>query len=183
MSKPDETPTDEQVAVPPVESFAGNWYVLHTKARNEKAVAEDLEMLRIQHFLPLVRYRRVHGGRVRRVSIPLFPGYVFLCGDEEDRLAALRTRRVANVLHVPDQARLRDDLRQILRIVESVHPVDLYPRIRKGARCRVLRGSLAGLEGVVLRRKGPWSVYVGVHFLGQSAELEIDPGDLMILDD
>jgi len=167
----------------PVEFFKGLWYVLHTKARNEKAVAEDLARLRIQHFLPLVRYRRVQGGRVRRVSLPLFPGYVFLCGGEEERLAALRTRRVANVLQVPDQARIQSDLGHIWRVVESEHPVDLYPRIRKGARCRVLRGSLAGLEGVVIRRKGPWSVYVGVDFLGQSAELEIDPAELMILDD
>lgn len=98
-------------------------------------------------------------------------------------MSALRTRRVANVLAVPDQARIRFDLGQIWRVVESEAPVDLYPRIRKGARCRVVRGSLSGLEGVVIRRKRPWSVFVGVDFLGQSAELEIDPADLMILDD
>jgi len=143
---------------------------------------EDLKKLGIQHFLPLVRYRRVYGGKVRRVSIPLFPGYVFLCGRDEDRVQALRTRRVANVLHVADQEQLKHDLRQIHRVIESDEPIDLYPRLRKGARCRVTGGSLAGLEGVVIRRKGPWRVYVGVKFVGQSAELEIDPAFLMILD-
>lgn len=168
---------------PPMPSFTGRWFVLHTKSRQEKAVAQDLETLGIQHFLPLVRHRRVRDGRVRRSSLPLFPGYIFLCGQEEDRLAALKTRRVANVLQVPDQSRLRTDLRQVWRVVQSELPVDLYPRIRKGAKCRVIRGSLSGLEGAVIRRKGPWSVYVGVAFLGQSAELEIDPADLMILDE
>ncbi len=91
--------------------------------------------------------------------------------------------RVANVLLVADQEQLRSDLRQIHRVVESEEPVDLYPKLRRGASCRVVRGSLAGLEGVVIRRKGPWRVYVGVAFLGQSAELEIDPSDLMLLDD
>lgn len=183
MSSTVQAATQAPLIEPPAHLMAGHWFVLHTKARQEKAVAGDLETLGIQHFLPLVKYRRIQGGRVRRSSVPLFPGYIFLCGDEEDRLAALRTRRVANVLQVPDQVRLKSDLSHIWRVVDSEHPVDLYPRLRKGTRCRVTRGSLSGLEGVVIRRKGPWSVYVGVAFLGQSAELEIDPADLMILDD
>ena len=80
------------------------------------------------------------------------------------------------------QERLKADLRDIQRVVESDEPVDLYPRLREGCRCRVTRGSLVGLEGVVLRRRGMWRVFIGVHFLGQSAELEIDPVQLEILD-
>ena len=165
-----------------IDAFEGRWFVLHTRARQEKAVAEDLGRLNIRHFLPLVRYRRIHGGRVRPVSIPLFPGYVFMCGRDEDRVAALRTHRVANILSVADQERLKADLRQIQRVVESNEPVDLFPRLRKGTRCRVIRGTLSGIEGVVLRRRGPWRVYVGVDFVGQSAELEIDPSFLAIID-
>ena len=166
----------------PVDMLQGRWWVLHTKARNEKALSDDLRRLHIQHFLPLVRCRRSYAGRAREVTIPLFPSYVFLCGGEEDRLASLKTNRIANVLDVPDQDRLKVDLRQIQRVVESSKPVDLYPRLRKGCRCRVVRGSLAGLEGVVIRRPHLWRVYVGVDFLGQSAELEIDPTLLEILD-
>lgn len=165
-----------------IDTMAGRWWVLHTRARNEKALAADLDRLRVQYFLPLVERRRTYGGRVVQVSIPLFPGYLFLCGDEEDRLGALKTNRLANVLEVVDQDRLKDDLRHIYRIVASKEPVDLYPRLRRGCRCRVIKGTLAGLEGVVLRRRGPWRVYVGVEFLGQSAELEIDSMLLEVID-
>lgn len=165
-----------------VDTFVGKWWVLHTRARNEKAVAAALGRLGVQCFLPLVRYGRTYGGRVRRVDIPLFPGYVFLCGGADARLAALQTNRVANVLEVADQDRLKADLRQIARIIESEHPVDLYPALRSGSRCRVIAGSLSGLEGVVLRRRGPWRVYVGVEFVGQSAELEIDSALLEIIE-
>lgn len=89
---------------------------------------------------------------------------------------------MAQVLEVADQARMRYDLAQIQRVVESDMPVDLYPRLRVGARCRVRAGSLMGLEGVVLRRRGPWRVYVSVQFVGQSAELEIEPDLLELLD-
>jgi len=160
----------------------GRWWVLHTRSRNEKALAADLDRLHVRHFLPLVERRRRYGGRVLPVQIPLFPGYLFLCGSPEDRLSALRTNRIANVLEVTDQDRLRTDLRHIYRVVKSSEPVDLYPRLHRGCRCRVIKGTLAGLEGVVIRRRGPWRVYVGVEFLGQSAELEIDPMLLEVLD-
>jgi transcription antitermination factor NusG len=172
----------ENIRPVPIDTLEGRWWVLHTRARNEKAVAASLEKLRINHFLPLVEHRRIYSGRVHLVKIPLFPGYVFLCGGSEDRLAALRTNRIANVLEVGDQERLKTDLRHIQRVVESNEPVELYPRLRRGCRCRVTSGVLAGLEGVVLRRRGPWRVYVGVEFLGQSAELEIDPMLLEVID-
>ena len=165
-----------------VDSFVGRWWVLHTRSRNEKKVAEHLARRGIQHFLPLARCRRTYGGKTKDVSIPLFPGYVFLCGRLEDRYEALRTNRVANVLEVSSQDQLKYDLRQIERVLQSDSPVDLYPRLKKGARCRVIGGSLKGLEGVVLCRRGPWRFYVGVHLIGQSAELEIDSRMLDVLD-
>lgn len=167
---------------PAIEACTGLWYVLHTRARNEKATASDLARLGVVHFLPLIRYRRLYGGKRRRVEIPLFPGYLFMCGDRAAREAALRTNRVAQVLDVSDQDKLRFDLQQIHRVVTSEETVDFYPKLKRGTRCRVTGGSLAGLEGVVLRRSGPWRVFVGVEFLGQSAELEIDPTFLSIIE-
>ncbi len=165
-----------------IESFAGRWWVLHTKSRNEKAVSVELAHSKIDHFLPLVTRKRVYGSRVRRVELPLFPGYVFLCGGDADRVAALRTRRIANVLEVSDQERFKTDLVQIQRVVESSEQIGLYPKLKEGARCRVIGGGLIGIEGIVLKRRGPWRVYVGVQFLGQSAELEIDSDLLEVLD-
>lgn len=164
------------------EATDGLWWVLHTRSRNEKAVAADLDRKGIRNYLPLISRRRTSSGRHRVVHIPLFPGYVFLLGGEEERLAALKTNRVARILEVRDQKQLRADLSNIRRVVQSDEPVDLYPSLTEGSRCRVTSGTLSGLEGVVLRRRGIWRVYVGVEFLGQSAELEIDPALLEMID-
>lgn len=166
----------------PLGDFIGQWWVLHTKSRNEKSVAADLSNHGIAHFLPLAKCVRRFGARVRHVEIPLFPGYVFLCGTEADRVAALRTHRVAYAISVPDQAHLLADLQQIWLVVSSGEPVNLFPQLQEGSRCRVLEGSLRGLEGVVLKRTGPWRVYVAVRFLGQSVELEIDPSRLELIE-
>lgn len=179
-----EKPTlpSDPARVPPLENYVGRWSVLHTRARNEKSVAATLARLHVQHFLPLVSHNRSYSGRSRRTEIPLFPGYVFLCGGEEDRLVALKTNRVANVLEVADQEQLKHDLRHIYWAVQGNEPIDLYPGLIAGRRCRVTSGSFVGLEGVVIRRRGAWRVYVGVEFLGQSAELEIDLALLEVID-
>ncbi len=166
----------------PIDAYTGRWWVVHTKSRSEKALAADLDKRAIGYFLPLVRIRRSHGGRSVRVELPLFPSYLFLCGGEEERYATLMTHRVARVISVVDQEGLKNELRHIHRMTTSDEAVDLYPGLRRGRRCRVLRGSLAGLEGVVLRRRNACRVSVGVEVLGQSAELEIDPSLLEVIE-
>lgn len=166
----------------PVDTYQGDWWVVHTKARHEKALADDLARLHIDFFLPLVDVRRKCCGRVIPRRLPLFPCYLFLCGGEEERYATLQTHRVANVIPVVDQERIRRELGQIWQIIASRHAVDMYPALKRGRRCRILSGALAGIEGVVLRRRDVCRVYVGVEVLGQSAELEIDPALLEVID-
>lgn len=166
----------------PVDLHPGPWWVVHTRSRQEKALAADLDRIGIGCFLPLVTVRRRYGGRTCQLRIPLFPSYLFMCGGEDHRYATLMTHRAASVIHVIDQERLKHELRQIVRVTASEGPVDLYPGLRCGRRCRVVAGSLAGLEGIVLRRRDMCRVYVGVEALGQSAELEIDPSLLEVIE-
>lgn len=160
----------------------GNWWLVHTKARQEKALAAHLDTLGIHYFLPLAEVRRRCGGRITEVQIPLFPGYLFLSGGCEERQATLRTNRVANVIEVADQQRLVTDLRQIHRLTSNGAAVDVYPGLRRGRRCRITGGSLKGLEGVILRRRGVCRVSIAVDVLGQSAEVEIDGSLLEVIE-
>jgi len=165
-----------------IDRFVGRWWAIYTRARNEKIVAAFLDAAEVSYFLPIVRHGRSTRARVQYVDLPLFPGYLFICGDSHARLAALKTNRVAKVLEVSDQEKLKSDLAQIHRLLDSGEPVDLFPNLCRGARCRVRSGVLAGLEGVVLRRRGMWRVYISVEFIGQSAELEVDSAMVEIID-
>lgn len=164
------------------DAFGGYWWLVHTKSRQEKALADHLEKMAIGYFLPLVEMKRKYGKRVFHLQVPLFPGYLFLQGGHDERYAVLMTHRAAKVIDVVDQERLKTELRHVQCVVMSDEPVDLFPMIKRGRRCRVVKGSLAGLEGVVVRRRSTCRVYIGVEALGQSAELEIDPALLEIID-
>ena len=148
--------------------------MLQTRARNEKVVADALERQQVRHYLPLARMDRTWGGRRVSVTLPLFPGYLFLEGGADACEAAWKTRRVAKILPVNDQDRLRAELRHVQQVVESGVEVDLHPALEVGRRCRVTGGTLKGLEGVVMRRRRRSRLHIAVTMLGQSAVVEID---------
>lgn len=160
----------------------GRWWVLQTRARHEKVVAAALARQGMAHYLPLVRRRRIHGGRRATVELPLFPGYVFLSGEAAACEAAWQTRRVSKILRVHDQRGLQAELRHVQQLVESDEAAALYPTLVAGRRCRVVSGSLRGIEGVVLRRRRTCRLYLAVTILGQSAVVEIDGGLLEAID-
>jgi transcription antitermination factor NusG len=160
----------------------GRWWVLHTRARNEKHVASKLAQHRVLHYLPLVQVHHTYAKRKVAFSVPLFPGYVFLCGEHGDCDAARRTHRVANILYVEDQRRLRAELQHVHRAIAGSRTVELFPSLQVGQRCRITSGALAGLEGIVVRQGRHCRMYLSVSALGQSASVEVDAALLEVID-
>ena len=175
-------PTAADEVAPAIDRFEGRWWLVHTKPRNEKALAEELARRNIDCFLPLAYVKRRYGRRTIAVHIPLFPGYLFLNGGEDERYATLMTHRAVNVIDVANQTGLAAELRNIHRATTSGEPVDVYPGLHRGRRCRVVRGPFKGLEGVVLQRRDPCRVYIGVEILGQSVQVDIDAALLESID-
>lgn len=160
----------------------GPWWVAHTKARFEKAFAWDLLRRRIGYFLPMVERVRVSGGRKRRVPTPLFGGYVFFCGDDQARFAAMTTNRLCQTIPVADQAQLIDELAALEQALAGQAPLDPYPFAAVGRRCRVRGGPMLGIEGVVVERAKLARVVLQVSILGQGASMEVDADLLESLD-
>jgi transcription antitermination factor NusG len=145
-----------------------------TKPRQEKSVARDLLARGVPFYLPLVgKDNRIRGRRVRS-QIPLFAGYVFLFGDEDDRVSALQTNRISQMLPVADQHRLRSDLQQIERLIEANAPLTVERRLQPGKRVRIKSGPMLGLEGTVTVRRSRFRLLVEVHFLQSGVSIEID---------
>lgn len=157
-----------------IADMADLWWVAHTKARNEKALAHLLCRWEIPYFLPLVEKVSHRKGRRFESLLPLFSGYVFFCGDIDARYRALTSNRIAQVLEVPDQAGLVKELIPIYQALSRGLPVDAHPYLKSGVRCRVKGGPLVGYEGIVVRKKNVTRILLQVEMLGQAAAVEID---------
>jgi len=158
------------------------WYVLHTKARQEKALAQSLDAIQVRYYLPIIDQMRMHGGRKTRVHMPLFPGYLFLHGSRDDAFASDRTRRVAQIIEVPDQQGLTEELNNIRLALSSTQPMDPYPYLKAGVRVVVRSGPLQGMTGYVESRRQLDRLILKVEVLGQACSLEVDGAILDVLD-
>jgi transcription termination/antitermination protein NusG len=150
------------------------WCVLRTRSRQEKALAELLAARNIEHFLPLVRKVRYYGRRKQAVTLPLFPGYVFLRGLVEDAYEADRTERVVQILTVPDQLGMDSDLAAIRLALDRNGGLEPAPVLGHGTLVEVTSGPMRGLRGWIDRAAPDDRLVLCVRMLGRAADLEID---------
>lgn len=153
----------------------GEWWVLYTMSRREKQLARVLHTAEVSFYAPLVKRTTCSpAGRVRHSYVPLFPGYVFLRGDDEQRRMALASNCVSRTLAVNNARGLVSDLRNIRRLLELGLPLESESQLTPGRTVRVRSGALAGLEGTVLHRRGQQRLLVAVNFLQQGVSMQID---------
>jgi len=171
-------PEDQSIA-----DFVGTWWVAHTKARNEKAMAWQLVNKRVPYFLPMTWKVSRKSGRTLRSLLPLFPGYVFFCGGQAERLEALKTNRAAAIIPVVDQVRLVRELQPIETVLQLGKPVVPHDYLKVGQRCRVIAGPLMGTEGLIVRTPKETRLVLQVEMLGQAASVEIDYDMVEKIDD
>lgn len=174
---------DDLFTEKPVGQDAGrSWWVIHTKPRQEKSLTRELIPARVPFYLPLVSRRSVVRGRVLEAFIPLFTSYLFLYGDHDDRIKALTTKRAVRSLEVADQGKMWHDLSQIHRLIAAGAPVTLEDRLEPGDPVRIVSGSLAGLEGKVIRRAAERRFLVQVDFIQQGASVLLEDFHLVAIE-
>ena len=57
-----------------IQDFQGQWWVAHTKSRNEKALAHDLIARNVSYFLPMTLKVNRRSHRTLKSLLPLFTG-------------------------------------------------------------------------------------------------------------
>lgn len=153
-----------------------HWYAVYTCARHEKAIARHFDERGLSYFLPL--YQVVHRWNKRscRVSLPLFPGYVFVQTSTQDRYKPLQ---VPGVLHyvatgVAPCPIANEEIQALRKILINVTDVGPHPYLSSGQRVQIAAGPLAGLSGIIQRTKAGNRFVVSVEMLKQSISIEID---------
>ncbi|GAB6164107.1 transcription termination/antitermination NusG family protein [Thermostilla marina] len=160
---------------PPVAGVDGDWWAVYTKSRQEKVLMRFLRQREIGHYCPLVpKKNRLRNGRIRTSYNPLFSGYVFLFGDRQARDLAYKSNVISRTLEVKNPEELIADLQRVHRAIQSGLPLLPEDKLESGDRVRIKTGSLAGMEGVVIRRQGEDRLLIAVHFLQKGASIRLD---------
>lgn len=175
--------TSKMVIKPEIERIGSEdsaWWALYTRHQHEKTVADMLTAKGFEVFLPLYESVRRWKDRKKLLSLPLFPCYVFVRGGLDRRLPVVSTPGVHMILTHGEKVAVipEDEIEAIRRTLEGSYRVEPHPFLKVGERVRVIRGSLEGVEGVLLRKKNMCRLVLSVAMVAQSVAVEIDSADV-----
>jgi transcription antitermination factor NusG len=169
----------------PEKQIAPKWFAVYTAPRHEKRVSQYLSLKEIEHYLPLYRTQRKwsDGSRVT-LDLPLFPGYLFVHIDRNERVPVLQIPGVLSFVGgIGGQpASLPETEIDALRTGLPLRRAEPHPLLIAGQRARIRSGPLAGMEGVVVRRKNSLRVVLTMDIIQRSVAVEVDEAELETMD-
>lgn len=75
-----------------------NWYVLYTKPKWEKKVADKLNQIGIECYCPLITQVKQWSDRKKKIEVPLFNSYVFVQLEDNERNSVFEVSGVVRYL-------------------------------------------------------------------------------------
>lgn len=153
-----------------------HWYALVVQPRHEKAVDEHLRRRGLAALCPTYQARKRWSDRIKVVDLPLFAGYVFACFSYAQRIAALGTGGVRSIVGFGStpQPIPEAEIAALRSIRIAGLPMRPWPFLQVGQRVQVVKGCLAGLEGILAREKDLFRVVVSVEMLMRSVAVEVE---------
>jgi transcription antitermination factor NusG len=127
------------------------WRAFYTKPRHERKAAARLAEQGIDVYCPVFKTKVRWSDRWKKVTKPLFNGYIFAQVDEAERLMVLEDPSVSRcVMYVGKPATVRDEeIRAIKVLLEDAEDVQIR-EFEPGSRVTIQGGHLAGTEGEVI---------------------------------
>jgi transcription antitermination factor NusG len=165
--------------------YVKNWYVIHTKPRNEKKVFEQINNKEIEVFLPLIQTVRYWSDRKKKLMVPLFPGYVFVNTDENDRLKAIANTYGAlrYVMYRKRPAVVSD--KEIINIKLSLQAPEKIKieekQIMEGDLVEITGGIFKGLSGYIKEIRGHYKIIVNILELNSTFSVQLSSSDVKLL--
>lgn len=167
-----------------IETVPPQWFAVQTRSRFENKVAVQLSQKQCEVYLPVRIEHHRWSDRLKAVTVPLFPGYVFVHIDSSRgaRQAVLQTAGLLGfvsfggiVIAVPPK-----QIEDLQLLLQQKWLFSLHPFVREGQRVRIRDGCLRGLEGVLLRHdKG--KLAISIASIQRSLAIEIQGYELELV--
>jgi len=160
------------------------WFAAYTTPRHEKHVYELMVDRQIETFLPLYRVvRKWKKSAPVVLELPLFPTYVFVRIGRQDRGTVLGIPGVLSIVgsgREPWPLPNRDI--EALRQGMNLRNFEPHPYLKIGERVRIKAGVMAGVEGILVRKKNDFRVVLTLDSIMRSVSVEVDAEEIELVD-
>lgn len=157
------------------------WYAIHTKSRHEYKAHYGLTQKHLTAFLPELEVWSKRKDRKKKISVPLFPGYIFVEAllDNEVKLAILKTSGVVRILGKKENAEplpVPDaKIQAIQRLLDKKVEIFTMQYPKAGEAAKIIDGPFAGIEGMVIKSDPEKELFVvSIELLQRSVAIKLD---------
>lgn len=154
--------------------MAKRWIVCHTRPRCEKKLQRLCELARVHCFLPLVTSEKRYGTRIRRHTVPLFPGYVFVRCRPSYLPTLEQNQLCANIITVADQALMEKQLHGVRSALEEDQALQVVPFIQEGRSVLISSGPFAGTKAIIARINDQDHIVIRFEMIQQSVAMRVN---------
>ncbi|MGA2099245.1 MAG: UpxY family transcription antiterminator [Candidatus Acidiferrum sp.] len=170
-----ETPTNT-----PSELGSQRWFAAHTRSCQEKRVAQHLSARDIEFFLPVFRkVERWKNGLRVPIERPLFPGYVFVKVQRNERVRVLELPGVHSIVGAGREPTALPS-QEIEALRRGIHSLNVEPHayLSVGDRAKIQNGPLQGMTGIVVRKQNGSRLVLSLELIMRSVSVEVNQIDL-----
>lgn len=160
-----------------------NWYLIHSKPRQEYIALQNLEQQGYECYLPMLPAEKLRQGALSVIAEPLFPRYLFIRLDPSggsQSWGPIRSTRGVNrlVSFGSEPAKVGGSLVEILRAQETVLRRQPQRHFIPGERVELKSGAFAGMEAIYQISDGERRVLILIELLNRPVQMSVAPSTL-----
>jgi len=161
------------------------WYVLQSKPLREIKVSEQIIKKNIEVYLPLVETIKYWSDRKKKVRVPLFPGYLFVHANNNERYAAI-SDTLGALRYLMYQKRFavvsQDEINNIkISLIEperiKIEDTHLY----EGDLIEITHGIFKGLKGVIVQFHGNYKLMVSITEMNTTFSVQLNNSEVKLI--
>ncbi len=160
-----------------------NWYLIHSKPRQEYTALQNLEQQGYECYLPLLPTEKLRQGALSVIDEPLFPRYLFIhldpSGGSQSWGPIRSTKGVSRLVSFGSKpAKVEDGLVEMLRVQENTMRRQPQRHFIPGERVELRSGAFAGMEAIYQMSDGERRVLVLIELLSRPLQMSVTPSSL-----
>jgi transcriptional antiterminator RfaH len=158
-----------------------DWYLVHTKPRQELLALENLHRQGYECYLPRMRVEKIRGRKASTANEPMFPRYLFIrldSGEQGKSWSPIRsTLGVSQLVQFGGRpARVDDAL--VAHLIERERALPEQVLFSAGDSVVITQGPFAGLEAVYQTRDAEKRSLILLEILTKTVKMQIETAAL-----
>ena len=157
------------------------WFIFYTYPKSEKYLYQSLTQADFEVYLPLQEKVRQWHDRKKRISVPLFPNYIFVKTEHQRIYTVLKFPRIVNCIKFNNKPSfLKEDEIELIRNIENNFTnIVTSNKLAKGERTKIQGGLLDGLEGIIEENRDGKKIVINIDSISYSLKVSLIPNEIL----